>query len=134
MKLRLLRFLLLTSALAWAVSVFAVVLPWPMAVMALQGLGAGEIPADPMLDYWLRMAAGAFTGVGIFFLALAIWPARFANIIGLAGILMFGEGLVLLVHGLRLGLGPVPFYADTAFCLVAGVGIWVLRKAASKDK
>jgi hypothetical protein len=101
-----------------------------MAVMALQGLGAGEIPADPMLDYWLRMAAGAFTGVGIFFLALAIWPARFANVIGLAGILMFGEGLVLLVHGLRLGVGPVPFYADTAFCLVAGAGIWVLRKAA----
>lgn len=130
MKLRLLRLLLLTSAFAWAVSVVAVMLPWPMAMTALQGLGAGNIPADPMLDYWLRMAAGAFTGVGVFFLILAIHPARYANVIGLAGGLMFVEGLVLLVHGIRLGLPPFPFYADTACCLLVGGGIWVLRKAS----
>lgn len=124
----LLRLLLLASAFAWAVSVVAVVLPWPLAVTALRGLGAGDIPADPMLDYWLRMAAGVFSGVGMFFLALAIWPRRFANVIGMAGALMFGEGIVLLVHGLRLGLRPFPFYADTAFCLLVGAGIWMLRK------
>jgi len=128
--MRLLRLLLLASAFAWAVSVLGVLLPWPMAVTALQGLGAGNIPSDPMLDYWLRMAAGAFTGVGLFFLILALRPARFANVIGLAGGLMFVEGLVLLFHGLRLGLQPLPFYADTAFCLLAGGGIWMLRKQA----
>lgn len=133
MKTRLLRLLLLASAFAWAVSVVAVLLPWPMAVTALRGLGAGEIPADPMLDYWLRMAAGAFTGVGIFFLALALWPRRFANVIGMAGTLMFAEGLVLLVHGLRLGLPPFPFYADTAFCLLVGAGIWILRKETANQ-
>mgnify|MGYP001562572531 CR=1 FL=1 len=134
MKTRLLRLLLLASAFAWAVSVVGVLLPWPMAVTALQVLGAGTIPADPMLDYWLRMAAGAFTGVGLFFLVLAIWPARFANVIGLAGGLMFLEGLVLLVHGLRLGLPPFPFYADAGFCLLVGGGIWMLRKAASGEQ
>jgi hypothetical protein len=128
MKMRLLRVLLLAAACAWGVSVVAIILPWPMAVPVLQGLGAGEIPADPMLDYWLRMAAGAFTGIGIFFLALAIWPRRFANVIGMAGALMFAEGLVLLAHGVRLGLRPFPFYADTAFCLLVGAGIWMLRK------
>jgi hypothetical protein len=133
MKSRLLRLLLLASAFAWAVSVVAVILPWPMAVTALRGLGAGDIPADPMLDYWLRMAAGAFTGVGIFFLALAIWPSRFANVIGMAGALMFAEGIVLLAHGLRLGLRPFPFYADTAFCLLVGAGIWMLRKEATNQ-
>ena len=54
----------------------------------------------------------------------------FANAIGLAGGLMFGEGIVLLVHGLKLGLRPFPFYADTAFCLLLGAGIWMLRKEA----
>lgn len=131
-KLRTLRFLLLASALAWAVSVVAVLMPWPMAVAALNGLGAGDIPADPMLDYWLRMAAGAFTGVGVFFFAMAVRPERFANVIGLAGGLMFAEGIVLLVHGLRLGLRPFPFWADTAFCLLAGGGIWALRRAGSE--
>ena len=132
MKLRLLRLLLLASAFAWAVSAVGVVLPWPAACAALRGLGAGDIPADRMLDYWLRRAAGEFTGVGIFFLALAIRPARFANVIGLAGGLMFAEGVVLLVHGLRLGLPPLPFYADTGFCLLVGGGIWVLRKEAGR--
>jgi hypothetical protein len=131
MKLRLLRLLLLAAAFAWAASVIGILLPWPMAVTTLQGLGAGDIPADPMLDYWLRMAAGVFTGVGVFFLALAIWPARFASVMGLAGGLMFAEGIVLLVHGLRLGLRPFPFYGDAGFCLLAGGGIWILRRAAS---
>ena len=76
MRYRLLRLLLFVSAFAWAVSVVAVVLPWPTAVTALNGLGAGAVPNDPMLDYWLRMAAGAFTGVGIFFLVLGLWPPR----------------------------------------------------------
>jgi hypothetical protein len=111
-----------------------VVLPWPAAVNALQGLGAGPIPADPMLDYWLRMAAGAFTGVGIFFLILAVWPTRFANVIGIAAGLMFVEGLVLLVHGLRLGLRPLPFCADTASCLLVGAGIWILRKESANQQ
>ena len=134
MKYRLLRLLLLVSAFAWGVSVVAVILPWPIAVTALNGLGAGAIPDDPMLDYWLRMAAGAFTGVGIFFLVLGLWPKRFSNVIGLASALMFLEGLVLLVHGLRLGLSPFPFYADTAFCILAGAGIWILRgEAADKE-
>ena len=133
MKMRLLRLLLLAAAFAWAVSVVAVVLPWPIAVTALQGLGAGTIPSDPMLDYWLRMAAGAFTGVGIFFLALALWPERFANVIGMASVLMFAEGLVVLVHGFRLGLRPFPFYADTAFCLVVGGGIWLLRRETANQ-
>ncbi len=133
MKYRLLRLLLFVSAFAWAVSVVAVVLPWPTAAAALNGLGAGAIPNDPMLDYWLRMAAGAFTGVGIFFLVVGLWPRRFSNVIGLAAALMFLEGVVLLVHGFRLGLPPFPFYADTAFCLLVGAGIWILRgEAANK--
>ena len=133
-KLRILRILLLASAFAWGISVFGVVLPWEEAVLALRGLGASSvIPDDPMLDYWLRMAAGAFTGVGLFFLILAIWPKRFAPAIGPAAALMFLEGLVLLVHGLRLHLPLFPFAADTAFCIVAGAGLWLLRGATSRS-
>ena len=127
MKYRLLKFMLFASAFAWGVSAVGVVLPWPAALMALQGLGAGEIPHDPMLDYWLRMTAGAFTGIGIFFLLVALWPSRFGSVIGILAVLMIIEGIVILVHGLRLGLPPFPFYCDTGFCILAGIGIWMLR-------
>lgn len=106
---------------------FGVVLPWSSATVVLNKLGAESIPNDPMLNYWLRMASGAFTGVGIFFLAVALRPDKFTNVIGIVAILMFAEGLVLLFYGLKLNLSPFPFYCDSIFCLIAGTGIWLLR-------
>ncbi len=133
MKYRLLRLFLFVSAFVWGISIVAVVLPWSFAVTGLNGLGAGPIPEDPILDYWLRMATGAFTGIGIFFLAVAIWPSRFRNVIGFIGLLQMFEGIVLLVHGLRLSLHPFPFYSDTAFCLLIGAGIWILRNEVGNE-
>lgn len=111
------------SALVWGVSWVGVFLPWPTAVVALQGLGAREIPADPMLDYWLRMASGAFGLVGMLYALLAWRPLRYASVIPALGWLMLLEGAVLLVHGTRLTLPPFPFVADVAACFVGGLGI-----------
>ena len=44
----------------------------------------------------------------------------------LGGLFMLCEGLVLLVYGLKLGLDPIPFYVDTAFCLSLGIGILII--------
>jgi hypothetical protein len=84
-----------------------------------------------MLDYWLRMAAGAFTLIGCWYLILALHPLRFAAAIPFFGALMIIEGLILLVHGIRLHLPPFPFYADTAACLIAGMGIMILSRSAN---
>jgi FtsH-binding integral membrane protein len=134
MRLRLLRALLLFSAFAWGVSCFGVILPWANAVEALQGLGAKEIPADPMLDYWLRMASGAFALVGGLFLLLALQPVRYAVIIPWFGWLMIAEGIILLFHGVRLHLPPLPFYADTTACFLGGFGIVACAGAAQPDR
>jgi hypothetical protein len=64
MHLRLLRLFLGFAAFAWGISVVGVFLSWSAAAEALQGLGAQPIVYDRMLDYWLRMAAGAFALVG----------------------------------------------------------------------
>jgi len=96
----------------------------------LKGLGAGDIPHDPMLDYWLRMAAGAFTGIGVFFFWMALKPRRFQAAVPIVGILLVAEGLVLLVYGIKLKLEPLPFIVDVAFCLATGIGIWLLRNEA----
>lgn len=120
---RRLRFFLGFAALAWGVSIYGVVATWPAAENALQGLGAKPIAYDPMLDYWLRMAAGAFTLVGGLYLVLMVWPDRHLHIIPWFGALMLLEGAILLVTGLRLGLPALPFYGDTAACFVGGTGI-----------
>jgi len=47
----------------------------------------------------------------------------------LLGALMLLEGVILLAHGLRLGLGPFPFYGDVSACLILGTGILILSRA-----
>ena len=80
-----------------------------------------------MLNYWLRMAAGAFTLVGCVFFAMAWKPQRYAAVLPLFGWLMLLEGIILLISGLSLKLPPFPFTADTSFCLLAGAAILWLK-------
>jgi hypothetical protein len=122
-QLRLLRLFLGFSAFAWGVSAAGVFVSWQEAEKLLEGLGAKPIAYDPMLDYWLRMAAGAFALVGLWYLLLALWPKKFSVAVPWFGVLMLLEGLILLVHGLRLSLPPFPFYGDVSACFIAGSGI-----------
>ncbi len=129
-RFRLLRLILLFCAFVWGVSAFGIFLKWEIAAGALQGMGAKPITYDPMLDYWLRMASGAFALVGTGYLLLAIYPRKFAAILAWFGWIMVIEGAILLVHGLRLGLPPLPFVGDVSASLVGGFGVLALRKAA----
>jgi hypothetical protein len=130
MKLRYLRFFLLFAALTWGASIFGVFLSWTTAAEALEALGAHTLHYDKMLDYWLRMAAGAFTLIGCWYLLLAIQPHKFAPAIPWFGGLMLIEGLILLFHGLRLSLQALPFCADVAACFIGGGGILFFSTAA----
>ncbi len=132
-RLRLLRLILLFCGLTWGVSLFGVFASWSGAAGALEALGAKPIAYDPMLDYWLRMAAGAFGFVGIGYLLLALNPRKHATILPWAGCLMVAEGAVLAWHGVRLGLPPFPFYADLLACLSGGGAILALRSAARPE-
>jgi len=134
MYLRLLRLFLGFAALAWGVSVMGVFMSWSAAVEALRGLGAQPIGYDRMLDYWLRMASGAFALVGCWYLVLMIWPRKFHAAIPWFGGLMVVEGVILLVHGLRLSLPPFPFYADTLACFLGGGAILHLSRHARPDQ
>jgi hypothetical protein len=89
-----------------AVGVFA---SWPQVNAIAQGMGAKPIAYDPMLDYW---------------------PPKFAVAIPWFGWLMILEGIILLISGLRLGIGPFPFYGDVAACFVGGIGIVALARYA----
>jgi hypothetical protein len=130
MPLRLLRLFLFSAAIGWGVTGVGVFASWPQVNAIAQGMGAKPIAYDPMLDYWLRMISGAFALVGLWYLALALWPRKFAAAIPWFGAMMLAEGVILLAHGLRLGLGPFPFYGDVSACLILGAGILFLSRAA----
>lgn len=122
---RLLKVFLGFAGVVWSVSVFGVFASWEAAEEALRGLGAQKIVYDRMLDYWLRMAAGAFSLVGIWYFVLMVRTEKFWEAIPWFGGLMVAEGLILLGHGLRLGLPAFPFWADVGACLIGGAGIFL---------
>ena len=130
MHLRLLRLFLGFAAFAWGISVVGVFMSWSAAEHALEGLGAHPIIYDRMLDYWLRMASGAFALIGGWYLVLMIWPQKFHAAIPWFGGLMLVEGLILLVHGLHLSLPPFPFYGDVTACFLGGGGTLYLSRYA----
>jgi hypothetical protein len=130
MPLRLLRLFLAFSAFGWGVCIVGVFASWEQVNCIASGMGAKPIAYDPMLDYWLRMICGAFTLVGLWYLVLALWPKKFAVVILWFGWLMVLEGIILLVHGLRLGLPPLPFYGDVSACFLGGAGILIFARAA----
>lgn len=107
-------------------------MPWSFIADQLHGLGAKQLPPDPMLNYWLRMTAGAFTGIGLFFFLLALKPTKFACIIPFAGGFLLLEGLILLISNRLLHLSPLPSLFDAAFCFLIGTGILLARSAAIK--
>lgn len=115
------------------ISVFGVFMPWSAVAEQLEGLGAKELTSDPMLNYWLRMQAGANSFVGLFLFALALNPMKYKNVLSFAWILLIGEGCILLTWGLLLGLSPLPFVVDSLFCLVIGIGILLSSKIVQKQ-
>ncbi len=125
--------MLLFCAFVWGVSAFGVFLNWDTAVVALQGMGAKSIAYDPMLDYWLRMAAGAFALVGTGYLLLAISPCKYAVMLPWFGWIMIAEGIILLTHGLRLGLNPFPLIGDVSASFAGGLGILALKSSAQPN-
>lgn len=130
MSLRFLRIFLVFSSLGWVICVVGIFVSWSRFIALLQGLGGPSVAYDRMLDYWLRMTAGAYTLIGLFYLLLALRPAKYRAVIPWFGWVMVIEGGVLLVHGIRLALPPFPFFADVAACFIGGGGIlWFARRA-----
>ena len=121
--IKLLRIFLGLAAITWLAAVPAVFMTWDAAAAAMEGFGARPIEYDKMLDYWLRMASCAFALIGCLYLLPTFNPPKFQAFIPWLGLLALIEGIVLLVHGLRLHLSPWPLYGDVAACLVSGTGI-----------
>jgi hypothetical protein len=134
MYTRIQKIILMVAAFGWGISFLGILLPWSVATESLNGLGAGTIPNDPMLNYWLRMAGGGFTMIGVIFTAILLSPKKYAVLIPLMSYMSIAEGIILLVSGLRLGLPPFPFWGDTTFCIGIGAGLLMVQSGVKKER
>jgi len=130
---RLLKLILTVATFGWGISILGALLPWSTATAGLSGLGAGPIPYDPMLEYWMRMVGGGFTMIGAIFAAVLIRPAKYGVLVPLLAWLSIAEGVILLANGLRLGLGPFPLAGDVSFCIGIGLGLLVVYPRATEE-
>ena len=127
-KLNFQRLLLLGAGLGWGLTIVGAFLPWDWATEHLEKFGgSGEIPNDVMLNYWMRMASGAFGIVGAFFLLAAWKPFLYKEIIPVLAYGSILEGAILLFYGLKFELPIFPFGPDVAIALIPGIGIMLLR-------
>lgn len=83
-------------------------------------MGADDLAYNPMVDYWLRMTAFAFTAIGLQFLAVAIWWRRQSTWAWCAAVFQVVSGVVLLISAYRIGLSSGNYHADVLFCFSTG--------------
>ena len=114
---------LAAGAIGWGISILGVFLPWRVMNIVLQNMGAAAPVTDPQLQYWFRMATGAWSVIGFLFLMALLFPAKYRNLVPLLAVGTLFEGVVLLLHGMFLDLPLFPFAGDVGFCLIVGGGL-----------
>ncbi len=117
------RIFLLAGAIGWGVSILGVLLPWSVMDIVLQNMGAAAPVTDVQVQYWFRMATGAWSIIGFLYLIVLLKPQKYNNLIPLLARGTVFEGIVLLIHGLYLNLPLFPFAGDVGFCLIVGGGL-----------
>jgi hypothetical protein len=110
----------LLAAVGWGISIAGLLVSSSTAFELLNGMGADDLAYNPMVDYWLRMTAFAFTAIGLQFLVVAIWWRRRATWAWWAAVFQVLGGVVLLVSADRIGLASGNFHADVLFCFSTG--------------
>ena len=122
------RIFLLAGAIGWGVSILGVLLPWNVMDIVLQNMGAASPITDVQVQYWFRMATGAWSIIGFLYLIVLLKPHKYYNLIPLLGWGTVFECMVLLIHGLYLNLPLFPFAGDVGFCLIVGGGLLLTNK------
>ena len=114
---------LAAGGIGWGISIVGSFLPWRMMDIVLQNMGAAAPVTDPQLQYWFRMAMGAWSVIGFLFLVVLQFPAKYRNLVPLLAVGTLFEGVVLLSWGMFLKLPLFPFAGDVGFCIVVGCGL-----------
>ena len=122
------RIFLLVGAIGWGISILGVLLPWSVMDIILQNMGSSAPVTDVQVQYWFRMATGAWSMIGFLYFMVLLKPQKYNNLIPLLAWGTLFEGIVLLIHGVYLHLPIFPFAGDVGFCLIVGCGLLLKKR------
>ena len=120
----LLRLSLLTVGLSGIIALPTLFLTWASNVEMYAAIGKVHgLPQSiesPLLEYYLYMFFAFNCVIGFYFIWTGIFPRKNKSLINLLGISLIFIGIVIGIHGFRLGLPAYPFYGDLITCAIFG--------------
>jgi hypothetical protein len=109
------------------VGVFAPMSLWP----EVTGIfGVETLPDAPVFVYFARLLSATYGGIGIFFIILALRPAKYGVLVPFSGIMSVLVGATALVTGIIVQMPAKWYLCDSLPCIVLGVLIFVFWQQA----
>jgi ABC-type multidrug transport system fused ATPase/permease subunit len=94
--------------------------------------GVEALPDSPMFVYVARLTSAMWTVIGVFFIILAMNPAKYEAMIPFAGLAMVFLGMVCWVTGLAMGMPSRLVLSDALSSIVLGTLIFALWNRAKR--
>lgn len=130
------RWVLLFAGVGWGITIWFVIVPWSLASEALRVMGAGALPHDPFVEYWLRVNGLIFASLGAGFLWMSFRLRSCASFVLPASLFHLVVGMGSVILAISAGLEPSKnptLIAEVVFSLTIGVVLFVLRNWRELD-
>jgi hypothetical protein len=113
------------------VGVFAPMSLWPKVTGFF---GVETLPDAPVFVYFARLLSVTSGGIGIFFIVLALRPAKYGVLVPFSGIMSVLIGLTALITGIIVQMPAKWYLCDSLPCIILGILIlafWPQAKSAA---
>ena len=92
--------------------------------------GVESLPDSPVVEYAIRAMSATYAGVGIFFIILALNPAKYGVMVPFSGLCAIFIGAVCAITGIAVQMPALWYLGDSVPCLVLGALILVFWRRA----
>jgi len=133
--MRALKICLWIAGVGCLLSVFGVFLPISVWESIAKAFSVELVlPDSPLFSYMVRLMSATFTGIGVFFIILALRPMDYGIMVPFSGLAAVVLGVICAITGLAVAMPILWFLADSLSCVVLGVLIFVFwRKAKTSN-
>ena len=113
-------------------SVVGIFLPVSAFESIAKFFGAESLPYSPVVEYAVRAVSATYVGVGVFFVILALNPAKYGVMVPFSGLCAMFIGAVCAITGIAVRMPALWYLGDSVPCLVLGVLILVFWRQAKQ--
>ena len=128
--MRALKIVLWVTGILCLLSVVGMFLPVSAFEPIAKFFGVESLPDSPVVEYAIRAMSATYAGVGIFFIILALNPAKYGVMVPFSGLCSIFIGAVCAITGIVVRMPVLWYLGDSLPCLVLGVLILVFWRQA----